>query len=38
MPRWGNPEGGEFHEVPFGVRLDGERRAGGCIEALFKPR
>lgn len=29
MPRWGNPEGGEFHEVPFGVRLDGERRAGG---------
>lgn len=29
MPRWGNPEGGEFHEVPFGVRLEGERRACG---------
>src|SRR5690606_20830074 len=29
MPRWGNPEGGEYHEVPFGARFDGERRAGG---------
>lgn len=29
MPRWGNPEGREHHEVPFGVWLDGERRAGG---------
>lgn len=29
MPRWGNPEGGEFHEVPFGVLLDGELRSGG---------
>lgn len=29
LPRWGNPEGGEHHEVPFGVQLDGELRAGG---------
>lgn len=29
MPRWGNPEGGEFHEVPFGVHLDGELCANG---------
>jgi hypothetical protein len=28
-PRWGNPEGGEFHEVPFGVILDGELHTGG---------
>jgi len=27
--RWGNPEGGEHHEVPFGVHLDGELRANG---------
>ncbi|MEX1364385.1 MAG: DUF6544 family protein [Nannocystaceae bacterium] len=29
MPRWGNPEGGEHHEVPFGVRLSGQVREGG---------
>jgi hypothetical protein len=29
IPRWGNPEGGGFHEVPFGVHLRGQVRAAG---------
>lgn len=38
MPRWGNPGGGDFHEVPFGVLLSEPKRFSGyaistCIRA-----
>jgi hypothetical protein len=29
MTRWGNPEGGDFHEVPFGVFLSEPKRFSG---------
>jgi hypothetical protein len=29
MPRWGNPDGGDFHEVPFGVLLSEPKRFSG---------
>jgi hypothetical protein len=29
MPRWGNPEGGEFHSEDFGGIVEEERTFGG---------
>jgi hypothetical protein len=29
LPRWGNPEGANFHVVPFGGRMEGEGTFGG---------
>jgi len=29
MPRWGNPDGGPFHEAPFGGLMEQERSWGG---------
>jgi hypothetical protein len=29
MPRWGNPGGGDFHQVPFGVLLSEPKRFSG---------
>jgi hypothetical protein len=29
LPRWGNPGGGPYAEIPFGMRVEGERTSDG---------